>query len=224
MVALCITVALLSSCAFRGGSPASVDAAYPLPDHEVYAPAEPTEIQRAVVAGGRSLVGKSELVVNGKRYPMDCTGVVRAAYAFGGVDLARKFPQYGGNGVRRIYLSLRDEGLLYATRYPAPGDLVFWDNTYDANGNGRADDDLTHVGLVVEVRPDGTIEYLHHNYRKGPVVETMNLLYPNDEYRVVNGVSTLINSPLRMRGAPKILFGNSAQLYRVFGMAYKLKF
>lgn len=216
-------LALLASCSTREAPPNARDAAYPFPERETYARAEPSAVQRAVIEGGLSLVGKKELVVNGARYPMDCTGVVRAAYAFGGIDLASRFSEYGGNGVRRLYLTLRDEGLLYAVRYPALGDLVFWDNTYDMNGNGKADDDLTHVGLVVDVKGDGTIAYLHHNYRRGPVVETMNLLHPDDEYLFVKGVATLANSPMRKRGSPSILATNAAQLFRVFGMAYGLK-
>jgi hypothetical protein len=218
-----IALALLASCASPDLPPPARDAAYPFPEREVFIQEEPSELQKTVVKGGLSLVGKKELVVNGKHYPMDCTGVVRAAYAFGGVDLAYRFSDYSGNGVSRLYLTLRDSGLLYAVRYPAPGDLIFWDNTYDRNGNGRADDDLTHVGLVVSVEPDGTISYLHYNYRLGPIVEKMNLLHPNDAYLFTKGASTLANSPMRKRGSPTILETNSAQLFRVFGMGYKLK-
>lgn len=218
---LVLAAAALSSCSSRGVSPAK-DSAYPLPEKESYAPSNPSKLQETVVTGGLSLVGKSQLVVNGIRYPMDCTGVVRAAYAFGGVDLAYKFSAYAGNGVRRLYLTLRDEGLLYATRYPAPGDLVFWDDTYDANGNGKADDNLTHVGLVTKVDADGTISYLHHNYRRGPVVERMNLIHPADEVLFVKGVSVPINSPLRMRGSPPGPGTTAGELFRVFGMGYKL--
>lgn len=214
--------ALLASCAGRGRAPSAKDAAYPFPERETYAPAEPSKLQTAVVSGGLTLVGKSELVVNGVRYPMDCTGVVRAAYAFGGVDLAYRFAFYGGNGVRRLYMTLRDGNLLYSTRYPAPGDLVFWDDTYDANGNGKADDELTHVGLVVEVDAEGTVSYLHYNYRRGPVVERMNLIHPGVEAFFVKGVSVTVNSPLRMRGSPPGPGTTAGELFRVFGAAYEL--
>ncbi len=213
---------LLASCAGRGRVPAVRDAAYPFPERETYAPAEPSKLQSEVVAGGLSLVGKSELVVKGTRYPMDCTGVVRAAYAFGGVDLAYRFAFYPGNGVRRLYSTLRDAGLLYSTRYPAPGDLVFWDNTYDADGNGKADDELTHVGMVVAVDAEGTVSYLHHNYRLGPVVERMNLVHPDVPTLFVKGISVTVNSPLRMRGSPPGPGTTAGELFRVFGAAYKL--
>ena len=219
---LLLAYGILASCAGRRSVPHERDAAYPFPDRETWAPAELTKLQAEVVAGGLGLVGKSELVVNGIRYPMDCTGLMRAAYAFGGVDLAYRFPFYAGNGVQRLYLTLRDSGLLYATRYPAPGDLIFWDDTYDANGNGRADDQLTHVGMVVEVDGEGTISYLHYNYRRGPVVERMNLVRPDIEILVVKGGAVTFNSPLRMRGSPPGPGITAAELFRVFGKAYRL--
>ncbi|HAE21365.1 MAG TPA: hypothetical protein DCG47_03445, partial [Spirochaetaceae bacterium] len=152
-----------------------------LPIAEAYSPAQVSAAQTSIVAGGKSLVGKASLVVNGKTYPNDCTGLVRAAYAFADIDLAYRFGSYAGNGVRRLHETLLDEGLLYATRYPAPGDLIFWDNTYDANGNGKADDEFTHVGLIIATEPDGAALYLHYHYRLGPVIERMNLVTPDDE-------------------------------------------
>ncbi len=220
--AVCAFVIFLSSCATRGLVPRSADPDFPFPESEVYAPAKLTRLQKTVVEGGLSLVGRKELVVHGVWYPSDCTGVVRAAYAFAGVDLAYRFSRYAGNGVRRLYLTLRDEGLLYAVRYPAPGDLIFWDDTYDADRNGRADDEFTHVGLVTAVDAEGTISYLHYNYRTGPVVERMNLFHPEEETLAVEGVQVPINSPMRMRSAPKIARTNAAQLFRVFGKAYDL--
>ena len=34
---------------------------------------------------------------------------------------------------------------------PKPGDVVFFDNTYDRNKNKRLDDSLTHIAIVVSV-------------------------------------------------------------------------
>lgn len=177
------------------------------------------EIQRKAVEGGISLVGKKVLRVNGVTYPNDCTGVVRAAYAFANMDLAFRFSSYTGNGVKRLFLTLEDEGLLYSVDFPQPGDLIFWDNTYDANENGLADDELTHVGMVVSVDSQGSISYLHYNYSKGPVIERMNLLKPGDDEKDARG---LLNSPLRMKTAPKVIGSGSASLYRIFGKAYEL--
>jgi hypothetical protein len=178
-----------------------------------------SEAQRRIATGGASLVGKKTLVVNGVTYPNDCTGLVRAAYAFASIDIAWHFGRYSGNGVLRLYKTLKAEGLLYATQYPAPGDLVFWDNTYDANGNGRADDELTHVGVVLSSEPDGSIRYLHYHIRLGPVVEAMNLTRPDDES---DGPGGRVNAFMRMRGSPGSAGDNAAQLFRVFGKGYEL--
>lgn len=166
-------------------------------------------------------MGKERLEVHGTVYPNDCTGVVRAAYAFAYMDLAFRFGKYEGNGVRRLFSTLNDAGLIYSVTLPAPGDLIFWDNTWDANGNGLIDDELTHVGVVISVEPDGDIRYLHYNYTVGPVIERMNLLKPGDTERDEEG---LVNSALRMRSAPKGIGSGSASLYRVFGQGYRLDF
>jgi hypothetical protein len=191
-----------------------------MPAEETYRPAAVSEDQRLVAEGGRSLAGKRSLVVNGVTFPNDCTGLVRAAYAFASIDLAYRFDEYAGNGVRRLYETLKDENLLYAVRYPAPADLVFWDDTYDANANGRADDELTHVGVVISVDPDGSIYYLHYHYRLGPVIERMNLTRPDDDTRGPDGP---VNATLRMRGSPGRSGTNAAQLFRVFGKGYGLE-
>jgi len=215
---MAVAILLASACAApRGGRGA---AEYPMPARETYARTAISEAQRLVAEGGRSLEGKRTLVVDGATYPNDCTGLVRAAYAFAAMDIAYRFAEYSGNGVRRLYETLKDADLLYAVRYPAPADLVFWDDTYDANGNGLADDELTHVGLVVSVEPDGSILYLHYHYRLGPVIERMNLTRPDDETRGPDGP---VNATLRMRGSPVGPGTNAAQLFRVFGKGYELK-
>ena len=209
--AVAISVALASSCVTAW--PTRGPAEYPMPADETFRPASVSEAQRLVADGGRSLEGKKTLVVAGATYPSDCTGLVRAAYAFASIDLAYRFGDYAGNGVRRLYATLKDADLLYAVRYPAPADLIFWDDTYDADGNGRAGDELTHVGVVLSIDPDGSIEYLHYHYRLGPVIERMNLTRPDDP----------ASATLRMRGSPAGPGTNAAQLFRVFGKGYELR-
>jgi hypothetical protein len=101
---------------------------------------------------------------------------------------------------------------------------VFWDDTYDADGDGRWDDPLTHVGMVTQAGADGTVSYVHLNYRKGIVVERMNLREPDVHQRMVGGRMTIVNSPLRMAEAgkdhPDVWL--AGQLFRVLGMGYLL--
>lgn len=178
-----------------------------------------TELRQAIVQGGISLIGKQRLEVKGVVYPFDCTGVVLASYAHANIDLRYRFSEFSGNGVRRIFMTLDDEGLLYAVDYPLPGDLIFWDNTYDANKNGKVDDELTHVGLVVAVDEGGLIHYVHHHYRLGAVMEYMNLLTPDDDF---DASGRRINSAMRMRGLGGDIGTNAAQVFRIFGQGWRV--
>ena len=213
-----IYLALLVSCAAVPWH-IQADPVYLAAPGDSYHKPAPSRIRDAIVSGGLSLVGKETLVVKGVTYPADCTGVVRAAYAFADIDLAYHFGRYEGNGVRRIYMTLHEQGLLYATSYPAPGDIIFWDNTWDADGNKKADDELTHIGLVVAAGQDGAISYLHYHYRLGPTVENMNLLQPDMD---LAKDGSQINAALRMRGSPPGPGSNAAQLFRAFGRGYEM--
>lgn len=180
---------------------------------------------RATLAeGARSVVGKKELVVRGRRFTMDCTGVVLAVYWYAGIDLARDFGRYSGSGVTRIYKTLEKESLLYDSSHPLVGDVIFWDNTYDHDGDGKWDDPLTHVGMVTEVSDNGTISYAHHHVRTGIVIEHMNLRSPDVQSRMEWGHLRILNSPLRLaeRGKPHPPRWLAGQLYRILGMGYLL--
>ncbi|WP_053228076.1 NlpC/P60 family protein [Spirochaeta cellobiosiphila] len=183
-----------------------------------------THIQTSLVQSARSFVGRQNLWVRNESFRMDCSGLVLAIYWSVGIDLAQDYDQYVGNGVDRIYKTLQDKGLLYKTQYPQPGDLIFFDNTYDYNDNGLWDDPLTHVAMVVSVDSQGQIEYIHDNYSKGIVIEKMNLLHP-DIYETNKGSKRIrYNSPMRMKipGKPHPDKWLSSHLMRNFGSAYKI--
>ncbi len=182
---------------------------------------EVVALRARLVEGANYVAGKRELVVRGKRFTYDCTGTVLAIYWYAGIDLARDFGKYGGNGVTRIFRSLDSENLLYDTRSPLSGDIVFWDDTYDQDGDGRWDDPLTHVGMVVSIANDGTISYVHHHLRKGIVMEYMNLLEPGTFQREQWGRTKVVNSPMRVaEPGPHPPRWLSGQLYRIMGMGY----
>jgi len=212
-------VMLLSSCA--GAPRRSPDQAPPARATE-----DPSivSLRGTLTEGARSVVGKKELVVRGRRFTMDCTGVVLAVYWYAGIDLARDFGRYSGNGVTRIYKTLEKESLLYDSSHPLVGDVIFWDNTYDHDGNGKWDDPLTHVGMVTEVSDNGTISYVHHHVRTGIVIEHMNLRSPDVQSRMEWGHLRILNSPLRLaeRGNPHPPRWLAGQLYRILGMGYLL--
>jgi len=186
-----------------------------------------SDVQLKLVEGASLLLGREKIALGGRSYNSDCSGTVRAIYEYAGIDLTSRFSRHTGNGVTRIFKMLEEEGLLYDTQYPVPGDMVFWDNTYDRDGDGRWDDELTHVGMVTESYVDGTIRYTHFHYgRNSVVVENMNLLTPNVFKKSVNGRSVVVNAPIRIRERDvtyPINQGLTSHLYRIFGKGYLME-
>lgn len=135
-----------------------------------------------VVDSAKTLLGQkpnAKVSVKGRQFVLDCIGTVSAAWWGAGFDIQRDFPKYEGNGVNRLYQSLRDWGALHELRKPKPGDIIFWANTYDRNEDGKlGNDGLTHAGLVIEIETDGTVSYLHESYSRGVVIAYFNLLHP----------------------------------------------
>lgn len=180
------------------------------------APLRPTggsEAGREVAEAALDLVGQRNLTVGGRRFNYDCTGTILAAYYSAGYDLATHFGGYTGNGVSRLYQMADDRGTIRSRAPLRPGDIVFWDNSYDMNGDRRWNDELTHAGIVVNIAGDGTVTYVHHNYRRGVVTATMNPRRPSDRE---------LNSPMRMkshrwRASDPWLSG---ELYRAHGALY----
>ena len=173
--------------------------------------------QKQLVEAANWAKGRNYLTITGTRFKMDCSGVVRAIYYKAGIDLAKDFNKYGGGGTQRIHETLRAKGLIYRPTVPVPGDILFWDNTYDANHNGRSDDMLSHIGMVVSSdKKSGNVVYVHHHEKKGIVFEKMNLLHPNDPN---------YNAIMRSQRARK-LPGNkylTSHLYKDAGKGYLLR-
>ena len=146
--------------------------------------------QQAIVDTAANLVGATTIESNGRRIDYDCAGVTRAIYLAHGIDLYEGAPANGSaNGVRLIYNHLRVHGRLHLGPIVHPGDLVFFDNTWDHNGDGRVNDPLTHVGIVERLEGDGTIVFIS---RVAGAIERyrMNLAQPHvhrtPDGRVVN--------------------------------------
>ena len=208
----------LGSCATFSGGPGNSQ----YPERAEGTEEDLSPIQGKLVEGAVTFLGAEKLKVGNRTYPLDCTGVVSAIYAFAGIDITSPLTASTGNGVTWLYRLMEDEELLYHTDDPAPGDIIFWDNTWDANDDGRFNDPLTHVGMVVHRMEDGTVEYIHHNYARGIVLESMNLLNPDLRTLTVRGKDVLINSPVRARNSPPAPGGVSlaSQLLRHLGRGY----
>ncbi len=173
-----------------------------------------------------SFVGQNPemLYVGDREFRCDCTGVVLASYYKAGIDLMPAFAREQGNGVARLHGVAERHNLAFPGPMPEPGDIIFWDDTYDRNGDEAWGDPLTHTGIVVHVYPDGQLEYVHHNYRRGVVVAHMNLTDP-DTYQVRKGDEVLtVNSAMRMKShryiKPEAWL--SSHLFRSFGRLSEL--
>jgi len=105
--------------------------------------------------------------------------VTRAIFLKHGIDLYEGgTDDSAANGVRLIYNHVRRYGSLHRNQSPHPGDLVFFDNTWDYNGDGKLNDPLTHVGIVERTGADGTIVFIS---RVAGAIERyrMNLRHPH---------------------------------------------
>jgi surface antigen len=159
-----------------------------------------SELQARVLVASHNLLGtkpNANVTIRGRTYVCDCIGTVAAIFYDAGIDIWTDLgagPGWAG-GVDTLYEILEARDTLHRNLLPAVGDVVFWDDTYDSNGDGTiGNDPKTHVGIVVKVEKDGTIHYLHENYYTGIVVERMNLFRPEVHRDPVTG--KLLNSPM----------------------------
>lgn len=136
-------------------------------------------VRSAIVHSAAQLVGARTITSKGRRIAYDCAGVTRAVYLEHGIDLFQTpSREVHANGVRLIYNHVRRHGALHQGPDVRPGDLVFFDNTWDFNGDGKTNDALTHVGIVEHLEPDGTVTFIS---RVATAIERyrMNLEYPH---------------------------------------------
>jgi len=115
----------------------------------------------AIVHSAVRLLGSKTITIQGRRINYDCAGVTRAIFLEHGIDLYRSnHPEVNANGVRLIHNHVRQHGILHQDSNGRPGDLVFFDNTWDFNGDGLLNDPLTHVGIIERIEPDGTVIFI----------------------------------------------------------------
>jgi hypothetical protein len=179
---------------------------------------EPT--RASLVATAEGWLGRSgPFAARGRRFHPDCSGFVEAVYEAQGIpirDAVPLRPEDEWRASAALHRASRELGVLYgAEREPLPGDLVFFENTYDRNHNGLADDGITHVGLVERVRPDGAVVFLHRG-RRGVGRGTLDLRHPSAA-RGPSGEPH--NTALRAvgRGDPRATRTLAGELFAGFG-------
>jgi hypothetical protein len=91
----------------------------------------------------------------------------------------------GRNPVKALYLKLRRLKKTFEVGAPKRGDLVFFHNTRDLNGDNRNNDWYATVGVVTGVEPDGVVTFIAPATRKVAELR-VNLAHPRtrrDEHR-----------------------------------------
>jgi len=170
---------------------------------------EPTEVQmpaqvvvRHAVDHASNMVGQADLAVEGEHFAATPTGLVAAAYAAGGLRFQPGV--IGGTpDTEEIWELMAESGRGVDLADVAAGDILFFDNTFDANGNGVRDDLLTHVALVESVSIDGTISFFHYTH-KGVSEGVVTPAEPSRRLDPVVGAA--LNTVLRLRadGGPRL--------------------
>lgn len=158
---------------------------------DVHRPAEPATPARPLPSGfGTRMASEATSLVQvggADDFRDDCSGFVCAASDQAGLPLR--------GDTRRLWDLAEALDAIHRRKRPHLGDLVFFDQTYDRNGNGRLDDDLTHVGIVVEVAADGTVVVAHRGSHERTTLR-MNLHEPHD-HQAADG--RVLNDYLRRR-------------------------
>ena len=133
------------------------------------------ELEERVALAASKVVGKNRVVANDLAFRADCSGTARGIYAKAGFDLKSESHQEM-NDVARLHALVKEQGSL-RNHAPRIGDLIFFDNTYDKNHDGKLNDKLSHIGVVEKIEPDGTILFVHRIHT-GIVRFRMNLQSP----------------------------------------------
>jgi hypothetical protein len=138
----------------------------------------------------------------------DCSGFVSAALARAGITLS--------GSTASLWELAREMGAIHHRKLPEPGDIAFFDDTYDRNHDGRVNDELSHVAVVLEVHADGDILLAHGGTSHGRTTLHMNLKRPSERTDAKTG--DVLNDYLRRQsssdpGGAKYLSG---ELWRGF--------
>jgi hypothetical protein len=159
-------------------------------------------------------LGEVLIDFNGKKYDFDCSGFIRFVFIqYAGVDLDKYIVKQSRSKVEAYYntFKIEVEGKLRIM----PGDLIFFDNTYDRNRNGVMDDELTHIALVIGYdRESGSIVFINKSKGKPVSLGYINFNYPDRDYVIKEGKNIQVNSYVRDDKLGKLL---STQAFRGFG-------
>ncbi len=182
---------------------------------------DPRPCRLALAARAKEITARPRWRVGDQRFRRDCVGFVQTVLVAEGFPLKeyrpRAIPGQDGGGVRLLWRMADKYGMLHRRKIPEPGDIIFFDDTHDRNKNGRLDDPLTHVGMVVDIDRDGTINFAHKG--SGPVkIRQMNLFRPGE--RRDPKTKKVLNSYVRRPGYAGDEKRLAGELFRAFATVH----
>jgi hypothetical protein len=139
-----------------------------------------------IVAAARRLVGL--------RRGKDAEPFLAHLVAVAAVKMKIKAPKELYNAAAWRHLSKLDKTL--DGEAPRPGDLVFFHDTHDRNGDGVVDDPYSMVAVVESVRPSGALICVGDAYNR-VIRFSMNAAQPS--VRRDDRSGEVMNTPIRKR-------------------------
>ena len=129
------------------------------------------------------------------------SGFVKMVYLKFGVNLTDVDKKKDEEGkwlttTQMIYNYVSKNGEILKGNNPKPGDIVFFDNTFDKNKDEIFNDKLTSIGLVVETDKEGTIYFLY-NTSRGVKLKMINFKHPEQKEIKNKNITKTINSQMR---------------------------
>jgi hypothetical protein len=154
---------------------------------------------------------RSYLLANHSEKTKDCSSFVQTVLSAEGIIAGKlyKYRRPGEGNVAALYRLAKSGDMIHHRKVPAIGDLVFFNNTHDRNKDGKANDLLTHIGIVERVDYDGTVTFIHR-VRRGILRYKMNLFSP--EIRREKSSNKVLNHYLKFTNQ-----GNKRSVKRLTG-------
>lgn len=184
-----VVTAILASSPEREGPPEAVPFDAQLASVSEGAPARERTIRLSAFSTEIAASARHFLERQPRGYRNDCSGFVSAIFTRAGIEM--------DGYVASMWAAAGEAGTIHHHPIPQIGDLAFFDNTHDRDSNGELDDVRTHVAVVVDVEPDGTIVMAHKGSKRALI--RMNLERPHDRE---DDAGNTLNSWLR-RTSPK---------------------
>ncbi len=172
--------------------------------NKVVAPKEGTVVsisddRKKIVDFAKSFEDKK--IPKSNKWNKYASGFIKMVYLKFAVNLTDVDKKKDDNGkwlttTQMIYNYIEKNGEILKGNNPKPGDIVFFDNTYDADKDEVFNDKLTSIGLVIDTDKEGTIYFLY-NTSKGVKLKMINFKHPEQKNIKNKNITKTINSQMR---------------------------